>query len=173
MKRKRSRFHSITFIEQYSFEKFEIIFFFFLKKNWFCFCSKFLPKNLANLSPMKFGFTFLSLFVTSKKCAVFFPFWSLFYCLVIAESLKHASGVSILLAVMFVAICSAMAIHAMWEGKTQGLRLIPDFANGVSFFDLFTTLPVFATGFACHFCGKHQICLFGHLKTGKLYRSRI
>jgi len=68
------------------------------------------------------------------------------------ESLKHASGVSILLAVMFVAICSAMAIHAMWEGKTQRLRLVPDFANGVSFFDLFTTLPVFATGFACHFC---------------------
>lgn len=66
------------------------------------------------------------------------------------ESLKHASAVSILLAVLFVAICSAMALHAMWEGKTQRPRLVPDFANGVSVFDLFTTIPVFATGFGCH-----------------------
>ncbi|KAG5533589.1 hypothetical protein RHGRI_027691 [Rhododendron griersonianum] len=66
------------------------------------------------------------------------------------ESLKHASALSILLAVLFVAICSAMAIHAMWEGKTERLRLVPDFANGVSFFDLFTTIPVFATSFGCH-----------------------
>ncbi|XP_057474547.1 amino acid transporter AVT6C [Actinidia eriantha] len=66
------------------------------------------------------------------------------------ESLKHASAVSILLAVLFVAICSIMAIYAMWEGKTQRLRLVPDFAKGVSFFDLFTTIPVFATSFGCH-----------------------
>ncbi|KAH7841472.1 hypothetical protein Vadar_030269 [Vaccinium darrowii] len=91
----------------------------------------------------------------SRACALLFVVLFIMLPLLLIrsiESLKHASGVSILLAVMFVAICSAMAIHAMWEGKTQRLRLVPDFANGVSFFDLFTTLPVFATGFACHFC---------------------
>ncbi|KAA8534007.1 hypothetical protein F0562_031524 [Nyssa sinensis] len=66
------------------------------------------------------------------------------------ESLKHASAVSILLAVVFVAICSGMAVFALWEGKSQKLRLVPDFASGVSVFDLFTTIPVFATGFGCH-----------------------
>ncbi|CAL5407540.1 unnamed protein product [Camellia sinensis] len=75
---------------------------------------------------------------------------SLSSCSSLCESLKHASAVSILLAVLFVAICSAMALHAMWEGKTQRPRLVPDFANGVSVFDLFTTIPVFATGFGCH-----------------------
>ncbi|XAR71886.1 hypothetical protein NMG60_11018336 [Bertholletia excelsa] len=66
------------------------------------------------------------------------------------ESLKHASAASILLAVLFVIICSAMAIHALWEGKTQRPRLLPDVSSGVSFFGLFTTIPVFATGFGCH-----------------------
>ncbi|KAK9284062.1 hypothetical protein L1049_012322 [Liquidambar formosana] len=70
------------------------------------------------------------------------------------ESLKHSSAISILLAVVFVAISSVMAICAMWQGKTQKLRLIPDFANHTSIFDLFTTIPVFVTGFAFHVNGN-------------------
>ncbi|KAI8540180.1 hypothetical protein RHMOL_Rhmol09G0241900 [Rhododendron molle] len=89
----------------------------------------------------------------SRPCALLFVMLFIllpFLLLRSIESLKHASALSILLAVLFVAICSAMAIHAMWEGKTERLRLVPDFANGVSFFDLFTTIPVFATSFGCH-----------------------
>ncbi|KAL6581268.1 hypothetical protein OROMI_007191 [Orobanche minor] len=67
-----------------------------------------------------------------------------------SDSLRHASAISVLLAAFFVAICSAMAIHAMWVGKTQRPRLVPDFENGVSTFDLFTTIPIFATAFGCH-----------------------
>lgn len=70
------------------------------------------------------------------------------------DSLRHASAISILLAVLFVVICSMMAIHAMWEGKTQKLRLVPDFSHGVTFTELFTTIPVFATAFGCHVNGK-------------------
>lgn len=67
------------------------------------------------------------------------------------ESLGHASAVSILLAVVFVAISSGMAIYVMIQGKTQELRLVPDFTNGLSsVFNLFTTIPVLATAFACH-----------------------
>ncbi|GFP86588.1 sodium-coupled neutral amino acid transporter 3 [Phtheirospermum japonicum] len=66
------------------------------------------------------------------------------------DSLRHASAISVLLAAFFVAICSAMAIHAMWVGKTQSPRLVPDFAGGVSALDLFTTIPIFATAFGCH-----------------------
>nr|GME12679.1 putative sodium-coupled neutral amino acid transporter 7 [Ipomoea batatas] len=71
-------------------------------------------------------------------------------CLRRIDSLRHASAISILLAVLFVAICSGMAIYYVCKGKTGSLRLFPDFANGVSFFDLFTTIPVFATAFGCH-----------------------
>ncbi|KAL4556948.1 hypothetical protein LXL04_035117 [Taraxacum kok-saghyz] len=68
----------------------------------------------------------------------------------LTESLCHASAVSILLAVVFVVMISGMAIYAMLEGKTQELRLIPDFGDGFSFFNLFTTIPVLATALACH-----------------------
>ncbi|KAK6270525.1 hypothetical protein POUND7_007623 [Theobroma cacao] len=66
------------------------------------------------------------------------------------NSLRHTSAISILLAVLFIAISSAMAIYALWKGKTQKLRLLPDFANQVSIFDLFTTVPVLVTGFGFH-----------------------
>ncbi|KAL3524031.1 hypothetical protein ACH5RR_016865 [Cinchona calisaya] len=66
------------------------------------------------------------------------------------DSLRHASAISILLAVLFVVLCSGMAIKAMCEGKTQKARLLPDLGHGASFFDLFTTIPVIATAFGCH-----------------------
>ncbi|KAF2296355.1 hypothetical protein GH714_037517 [Hevea brasiliensis] len=43
-----------------------------------------------------------------------------------------------------------MTVYAMWQGKTQKLRLFPDFANQASLFDLFTTIPVFVTGLGFH-----------------------
>ncbi|XP_076952480.1 amino acid transporter AVT6C-like [Bidens hawaiensis] len=67
------------------------------------------------------------------------------------ESLGHASAVSILLAVVFVVVITGMAIYAMLEGKTQELKLVPDFSDGSSsVFNLFTTIPVIATAFSCH-----------------------
>ncbi|XP_021904208.1 amino acid transporter AVT6C-like [Carica papaya] len=65
------------------------------------------------------------------------------------DSLRHSSAVSIGLAVVFVVISSAMAIHALWTGKTQKPRLVPDFTK-VSVLDLFTTIPIFVTGFGFH-----------------------
>lgn len=71
-----------------------------------------------------------------------------------AESLAYASAVSILLAVVFVAVSLSMVIYAIWQGKTQNLRLMPDITGSESFFKLFTTIPVFATGLACHVTSK-------------------
>ncbi|KAG9153166.1 hypothetical protein Leryth_024367 [Lithospermum erythrorhizon] len=70
--------------------------------------------------------------------------------LVLLHSLRHASAVSILLAVLFVVMCSGMAIYAMLKGRTETPKLVPDFSHGVSLIDLFTTIPVFATAFGCH-----------------------
>ncbi|KAL1348212.1 hypothetical protein HN51_024187 [Arachis hypogaea] len=65
------------------------------------------------------------------------------------DSLRYSSAISILLALVFVAICSSMAFYALWCGKTQPLRLLPDFSQ-VTVLDLFTTVPVFLTGFGFH-----------------------
>ncbi|KAF7816540.1 amino acid transporter AVT6C-like [Senna tora] len=67
------------------------------------------------------------------------------------ESLKFSSAVSTLLAVAFVAICSGLAISAIFSGTTHTPRLIPHLDKQTSFFDLFTAVPVIVTAFTFHF----------------------
>lgn len=65
------------------------------------------------------------------------------------ESLRFTSAISVLLAVVFVAISSVMAISALIEGTAKNPRLLPD--SKTSFFDLFTAVPVIVTAFTFHF----------------------
>ncbi|KAH9767352.1 Amino acid transporter AVT6C [Citrus sinensis] len=44
-----------------------------------------------------------------------------------------------------------MAIYAVWEGKSKTPKLLPQLDNHVSFFDLFTAVPVIVTAFTFHF----------------------
>ncbi|MCL7029152.1 hypothetical protein MKW94_029186 [Papaver nudicaule] len=67
------------------------------------------------------------------------------------ESLRFSSAVSILLAVVFVAISTVMAISALWAGKTKSPKLVPDLVNASSYFELFTAVPVIVTAFTFHF----------------------
>ncbi|OWM69899.1 hypothetical protein CDL15_Pgr025748 [Punica granatum] len=67
------------------------------------------------------------------------------------ESLKFSSAVSVLLAVVFVGISSALAILALIEGKTNSMRLLPELEDKSSFFNLFTAVPVIVTAFTFHF----------------------
>lgn len=67
------------------------------------------------------------------------------------ESLRFSSAISVLLAVVFVAISSVMAIFALLQGKTHTPRLLPELNTEVSFFDLFTAVPVIVTAFTFHF----------------------
>lgn len=66
------------------------------------------------------------------------------------DSLRYTSALSILLALVFVVISSVMAIQALMEGKTQSLRLVPDFSAQGTWLGLFTTIPVFMTAFGYH-----------------------
>ncbi|XP_011076618.2 probable sodium-coupled neutral amino acid transporter 6 [Sesamum indicum] len=68
-----------------------------------------------------------------------------------AESLWFSSAVSVLLAIVFVGICSVMAISALIEGQTKTPRILPELDGGVSFFNLFTAIPVIVTAFTFHF----------------------
>ncbi|KAL0299354.1 UNVERIFIED_CONTAM: Amino acid transporter AVT6C [Sesamum radiatum] len=67
------------------------------------------------------------------------------------ESLWLSSAVSVLLAIVFVGICSVMAISALIQGQTKTPRILPELDGGVSFFNLFTAIPVIVTAFTFHF----------------------
>ncbi|XP_059666817.1 amino acid transporter AVT6C [Cornus florida] len=67
------------------------------------------------------------------------------------ESLRFSSAVSVLLAVVFVGICSVMAFTALLKGEAKTPRLLPQLDNQASFFNLFTAVPVVVTAFTFHF----------------------
>ncbi|XP_071722868.1 amino acid transporter AVT6C-like [Rutidosis leptorrhynchoides] len=67
------------------------------------------------------------------------------------ESLKFSSAISVLLAVIFVAICSVMAFSAILQGKTKTPNFFPRLGNNASIFNLFTAVPVIVTAFTFHF----------------------
>ncbi|KAH9702740.1 Amino acid transporter AVT6C [Citrus sinensis] len=85
----------------------------------------------------------LCVMITNLGCLIIF--------LIIIGSLRFSSAISVLLAVIFVAICSVMAIYAVWEGKSKTPKLLPQLDNHVSVFDLFTAVPVIVTAFTFHF----------------------
>ncbi|XP_054789092.1 amino acid transporter AVT6C-like isoform X3 [Prosopis cineraria] len=84
-----------------------------------------------------------------KVCVIITNLGVLTIYLIILDSLRYSSGISILLALVFVAISSSMAFYGMWFGKTQPMRIFPDFSQ-VSILDVFATIPVFVTGFGFH-----------------------
>ncbi|XP_016500174.2 amino acid transporter AVT6C [Nicotiana tabacum] len=67
------------------------------------------------------------------------------------ESLWLSSALAVLLAIVFVVICSVMVIIAILKGKTVSPRMLPQMDNQTSFFNLFTAVPVIVTAFTFHF----------------------
>ncbi|XP_060181897.1 amino acid transporter AVT6C-like isoform X2 [Lycium barbarum] len=67
------------------------------------------------------------------------------------ESLWFSSAVAIILAVVFVGICSVMAFIAIAKGQIVRPRMVPELDSTSSFFNLFTAIPVIVTAFAFHF----------------------
>ncbi|KAH9616375.1 hypothetical protein KSS87_004576 [Heliosperma pusillum] len=66
-------------------------------------------------------------------------------------SLKFSSAASVFLAVVFIGISCVMATSAVFQGKAEKPRLFPDLTGQVSFFNLFTAVPVIVTAFTFHF----------------------
>ncbi|XP_071732271.1 amino acid transporter AVT6C-like [Rutidosis leptorrhynchoides] len=67
------------------------------------------------------------------------------------ELLSMSSAVAVLLAVVFVGICSAMAISAVVKGQSWSIRMLPQLDDQAGFFNLFTAIPVIVTAFTFHF----------------------
>ncbi|KAL8161058.1 hypothetical protein V2J09_012547 [Rumex salicifolius] len=67
------------------------------------------------------------------------------------DSLWFSSAIAVLLALVFVIISIVMAITALFQGRTEPPKLIPEFDTQASFFDMFTAIPVIVTAFTFHF----------------------
>ncbi|XP_009588161.1 amino acid transporter AVT6C-like isoform X1 [Nicotiana tomentosiformis] len=67
------------------------------------------------------------------------------------ESLWFSSAIAVILAIVFVGICSVMAMLAIIKGETVRPRMLPELKNTTSFFNLFTVIPVIVTAFTFHF----------------------
>ncbi|KAL8251908.1 hypothetical protein R6Q59_035601 [Mikania micrantha] len=67
------------------------------------------------------------------------------------ELLSMSSAVAVLLAVVFVGICTAMAVTAVVKGQSRSIRLLPQLDDQAAFFNLFTAVPVIVTAFTFHF----------------------
>ncbi|KAI0519305.1 hypothetical protein KFK09_006747 [Dendrobium nobile] len=83
-------------------------------------------------------------------CVALTNLGALIMYLIIIDSLRFTSAVSIFVAVVFVFISSGMAVYALFHGTIQTPRLLPDFTHQ-SFFELFTAVPVIVVAFTFHF----------------------
>ncbi|EPS58316.1 amino acid transporter, partial [Genlisea aurea] len=67
------------------------------------------------------------------------------------ESLWFSSAISVFLAIVFVVICSGLAISALLRNQIKPPRFLPHLENSASFFNLFTAIPVIVTAYTFHF----------------------
>ncbi|KAG2698885.1 hypothetical protein I3760_07G168500 [Carya illinoinensis] len=70
--------------------------------------------------------------------------------MIIIDSLRYTSALSVGLAIVFVAITAGVAIVKMMDGSMKMPRMMPELVNQASFWKLFTTIPILVTAYICH-----------------------
>uniref|UniRef100_M8D0L3 Amino acid transporter transmembrane domain-containing protein n=1 Tax=Aegilops tauschii TaxID=37682 RepID=M8D0L3_AEGTA len=71
--------------------------------------------------------------------------------LIIIDSLRYTSALSILLAAVFMLITMGIAVYTVFTGTAKMPRMLPDFSTLASPFELFTAVPVIVVAFTFHF----------------------
>jgi solute carrier family 38 (sodium-coupled neutral amino acid transporter), member 2 len=79
--------------------------------------------------------------------------FSLNILLIISDSLRFTSAVSVALAVVFVVITAGIAIFKLARGHIPMPQLFPDVHDWPSIWRLFTAAPVLVTAYICHYNG--------------------
>ncbi|KAL4312225.1 hypothetical protein GQ457_01G039810 [Hibiscus cannabinus] len=67
------------------------------------------------------------------------------------DSLSMTSAASVALAVVFVAVCFAVAFIKLVEGKIDSPRMSPDLGSKMAIWDLIVVIPVMTNAYVCHF----------------------
>ncbi|ESR46911.1 Aa trans domain-containing protein [Citrus sinensis] len=70
--------------------------------------------------------------------------------MIIIDSLRYTSALSVGLAIVFVVITAGVAVVKTIDGSISMPRLLPEISNQASFWKLFTTFPVLVTAYICH-----------------------
>lgn len=76
------------------------------------------------------------------------------YTMVLADSLRYTSALSVGLALVFVIITAGVAIVKLINGSIVMPRMMPELVDQRSFWKLFTTVPILVTAYICHHNGK-------------------
>ncbi|KAL3812306.1 hypothetical protein ACJIZ3_013574 [Penstemon smallii] len=66
------------------------------------------------------------------------------------DSLRYTSALSVALAIVFVVIIAGIAIVKVISGSIGMPQLLPHLVDQVSFWKLFTTVPILVTAYICH-----------------------
>jgi hypothetical protein len=75
------------------------------------------------------------------------------FSVIIADSLRFTSALSIGLAVLFLIIAVGISVIKIISGGIGMPRLFPVITDAASVFDLFTVVPVLMTAYVCHYNG--------------------
>ncbi|XP_022721170.1 amino acid transporter AVT6E-like [Durio zibethinus] len=67
------------------------------------------------------------------------------------DSLSMTSAASVVLAVVFVVVCFAVAFIKLIEGKIEAPRMSPDFGSKMAILDLLVVIPIMSNAYVCHF----------------------
>ncbi|KAL5697812.1 Amino acid transporter avt6e [Ranunculus cassubicifolius] len=67
------------------------------------------------------------------------------------DSLSLTSAASVALAVVFVLVCSVVALIKLVEGTIDTPRMGPDFGSKKAILDLMVVIPIMTNAFVCHF----------------------
>ncbi|CAN1295974.1 Amino acid transporter AVT6A [Linum perenne] len=71
--------------------------------------------------------------------------------MIIIDSLRYTSALSVALAVVFIVITMGITIIKLFNGSIMMPRLLPDVTDLASFWSLFTVVPVLVTAYICHY----------------------
>jgi sodium-coupled neutral amino acid transporter 2 len=80
--------------------------------------------------------------------------------MVVADSLRFTSALSIGLAVVFLVIAAGISIIKIFSGGIGMPRLFPIITDAASVLDLFTVVPVLMTAYICHYNGMKMFEAF-------------
>lgn len=80
--------------------------------------------------------------------------------LVVADSLRFTSALSVALAVVFLVIAVGISVVKIISGGISMPRLFPAVNDVTSIFNLFTVVPVFVTAYICHYNGMQFVQTF-------------
>ncbi|XP_020522698.1 sodium-coupled neutral amino acid transporter 1 isoform X3 [Amborella trichopoda] len=89
--------------------------------------------------------------IALQICIIINNVGTLVVFMIIIDSLRYTSALSVALAVVFVIITTGIVTMKFLNGSTEMPRFLPNVTDVASFLKLFTAVPVLVTAYICHY----------------------